>query len=160
MSKTNVCWVVQSCPTLCDPMDCRLPGSSVHRILQARILEWVVMPSSRGSSQSRIEPRSRALQVDSLPSEPAGKPENTGVGSLSLLQGILLTQESNWGLLHCRWILYQLSYREAVIIILVLFWPMIGLCFPTLLQVDMILWLAIGTEMWMKVICTSSGRKC
>ena len=92
MSKTNVCLVVQSCPTLCDPMDCRLPGSSVHRILQARILEWVVMPFSRGSSQSRIEPRSRALQVDSLLSEPAGKPKNTGVGSLSLLQGIFPTR--------------------------------------------------------------------
>ena len=45
--------VAQSCPTLCDPMDCSLPGSSVHGILQARILEWVAMPSSRGSSWSR-----------------------------------------------------------------------------------------------------------
>ena len=42
--------VAQSCPTLCDPMDCSLPGSSVHGILQARILEWVDMPFSRGSS--------------------------------------------------------------------------------------------------------------
>ena len=41
---------LQSCPTLCDPMDCSPPGSSVHGILQARILEWVAMPSSRGSS--------------------------------------------------------------------------------------------------------------
>ena len=45
--------LLQSCPTLCDPMDCSLPGYSVHGILQARILEWVVMPSSRGSSQPR-----------------------------------------------------------------------------------------------------------
>ena len=45
--------LAQSCPTLCDPMDGSLPGSSVHGILQARILEWVVMPSSRGSSQPR-----------------------------------------------------------------------------------------------------------
>ena len=44
---------LQSCPTLCDPMDCRPPGSSVHGILQAGILEWVVMPFSRGSSQPR-----------------------------------------------------------------------------------------------------------
>ena len=44
---------LQSCPTLCDPMDCSPPGSSVHGILQARILEWVAMPSSRGSSQPR-----------------------------------------------------------------------------------------------------------
>ena len=44
---------LQSCLTLCDPVDCSLPGSSVHEILQARILEWVAMPSSRGSSQPR-----------------------------------------------------------------------------------------------------------
>ena len=58
-------------------------------ILQARILEWVVMPFSRGSSHPGIEPRSPALQEDSLPSEPPGKPKDTGVGSLSLLQGNL-----------------------------------------------------------------------
>ena len=45
--------VTQSCPTLCDPMDCSPPGSSVHGILQARILEWVAMSFSRGSSQPR-----------------------------------------------------------------------------------------------------------
>ena len=60
-----------------------------------------------------IEPRSPALQVDSLPSEPPGKPKNTGMGSLSLLQGIFPTQESNRGLLHCRRILYQLSYQGS-----------------------------------------------
>ena len=53
-------------------MDYSPPGSSVHGILQARILEWVATPSSRGSSQ----PMSPALQVDSLPSEPPGKPKN------------------------------------------------------------------------------------
>ena len=45
--------VAQSCPTLCDSMDCSLPGSSVHKILYTRILKWVGMPSSRGSSQPR-----------------------------------------------------------------------------------------------------------
>ena len=45
--------VHQSCLTLCDPMDCSLPGSSVHEILQARILEWVAIPFSRGFSQPR-----------------------------------------------------------------------------------------------------------
>ena len=45
--------VAQSCLTLCTPMDCRLPGSSVHGILQARILEWVAMPFSKGSSQPK-----------------------------------------------------------------------------------------------------------
>ena len=45
--------VTQSCPTLCDPVDCSLPGSSVHGILQARILEWVAISFSRGSSRPR-----------------------------------------------------------------------------------------------------------
>ena len=89
------------------------PLGLVHGILQARILEWVAFPFSRESSQPRIKSRSPTLQVDSLPSEPQGKPENTGVGSLSLLQRIFLTQESNQGLLHCRRILYQLSYQGS-----------------------------------------------
>ena len=48
---------LQLCPTLCDPMDYSPPGSSVHGILQARLLEWVAMPSSRRSSQPGTEPR-------------------------------------------------------------------------------------------------------
>ena len=60
---------LQSCLILCDPIVCSPPGSSVHGILQARILESVAMPSSRGSSQ----PRSHALQADSLHSESPGK---------------------------------------------------------------------------------------
>ena len=60
-----------------------------------------------------IEPRFPALQADSLTAEPPGKPKNTGVGSLCFLQRIFLTQESNWGLLHCRQILYQLSYEGS-----------------------------------------------
>ena len=48
-----LCLVAQLCPTLCDPMGCSPPGSSVHGILRARILEWVAMPSSMGSSQPR-----------------------------------------------------------------------------------------------------------
>ena len=46
--------VAQSCLTLCDPMDCSPPGFSVHGILQARILEWIAMPFSRGTSQKLI----------------------------------------------------------------------------------------------------------
>ena len=57
--------VTQSYMTLCDPMDC-----TVHGILQARILEWVAFPFSRGSSQPRNLP---ALQAHSLPAEPPGK---------------------------------------------------------------------------------------
>ena len=59
--------------TLCDPMDCNALGSSVHGISQARILEWVVIPSSRGSSNLGIESGSPVLQADSLPSEPPEK---------------------------------------------------------------------------------------
>ena len=66
------------------------------------------MPSSRESS--RIKPRSPALQADSLPSEPPGKPKNTGVGNLCLLRRNSPSEVLNKGLLHCRWILYQLSY--------------------------------------------------
>ena len=86
--------VTQLCPTLCDPMD-----YAVHGILQARILEWVAVPFSRGSSQPRDRTLVSHIAADSLPSEPSEKPKNTGVGSLSLLQQIFPTQESNWGLL-------------------------------------------------------------
>ena len=61
---------------LCDPMDCSPPGSSVHEVLQARILEWIAMPSSKDLPNPGIEPRSPTLQADSLPSEPQGKPCN------------------------------------------------------------------------------------
>ena len=62
-----------------------------------------------------IKSRSSTLQVDSLPALPLGKPKNTGVSSLSLLQWIFQTQESNWGLLHSRQVLYQLSYQGSQI---------------------------------------------
>ena len=101
--------VAQLCPTLCNPMD-----YTVHGILQAKILEWVDFLFSPGDLPNPgIELRSPALQAGSLPVEPPGKPKNTRVGSLSLLQGIFPTQESNCGLLHCRWILYQLSYQGS-----------------------------------------------
>ena len=94
----------------CESESCSvLSNFIVHGILQARILEGVAFPFSRGSSP----PRSPALQVDSLPAEPQGKPKNTRVGSLGLLQWIFPTQESNQGHLHSRWILYQLSYQGS-----------------------------------------------
>jgi len=65
--------VPQSCLTLCDVMDCSLPGSCVHGILQARILEWVAFPSPGNLPNPKIEPRSPTLQEDSLRSEPPGK---------------------------------------------------------------------------------------
>ena len=70
-------------------------------------------PSPGNLPNPGIKPRSPTLQVDSLPAESQGKPQNTEVGSLSLLQQIFLTQESTRGFLNCRRILHQLSYRES-----------------------------------------------
>ena len=105
---TCIVKVAQSCPTLCDPMD-----YTVHGILQARILEWVAFPFSRDLPNPGIEPRTSTLQADSLPAGPQGKPKNTGVCSLCLLQWIFPTQELNRGLLQCRRILDQLSSQGS-----------------------------------------------
>ena len=61
----------QLCLTLCDPMD-----STVHGILQARILQWITFPFSRGSSQPRDQTQVSLIARDSLPAEPQGKPQN------------------------------------------------------------------------------------
>jgi len=134
--------VAQLCPTLCHPMDCSLPCSSVHGIFQARVLEWVAISFSRGSSQPRdwtwvfhivgrcfvhiIVPGvtvhflegcawhlrhsmgashsavSNSLWPHGLYSPWNSPGQNTGVGSLSLLQGIFPTQGLNPGLPHCK----------------------------------------------------------
>ena len=70
-------------------------------------------PFSRGSSQTRDQSQGSFIAGGFLPAEPQGKSKNTGVGSLFLLQGIFPTQELNRGLLHCRQILYQLSYQGS-----------------------------------------------
>ena len=75
---TWFCAPAQSCPTLCDPMECSPPGFSVLGISQARILEWGAISSSRGSSRPRDRTCvscSPALQAGSLPIEPSGKPQ-------------------------------------------------------------------------------------
>ena len=82
-----LCLVAKLCPTLCDPMDCSPLGSSVHRDFQARILEWVATPTSRGSSQPRNRTQvshiagrfftvwgTRHWEMGSLPLTPPGKP--------------------------------------------------------------------------------------
>ena len=127
--------VAQSCPTVWDTMDCSLPHSSIHGIFQARVLEWVAISFSRGSSQ----PRDRT-QVSHIVSKTLYRLSHQGIpkscptlatpwtvacqaplsmgvsrqdyqtGCRFLLQGIFQTQKSNPGLLHCRWILYRLSY--------------------------------------------------
>ena len=69
--------ITQSCSILCDSMDCSPPGSAVHGILQARILEWIAMPFSREPTPGNQPREPSALQADSLPSEPPGKPKYT-----------------------------------------------------------------------------------
>ena len=130
-----LCLVTQSCMALCDPMDCSPPDPFVHGILQARILEWVAVPTSRGSSwpRDRIQVSHRqilyclsflllshSVESDFLrprglyptrllcPWDSLGK--NTEMGCHALVQGIFPTQGSNPGLLHCRQILYHLSH--------------------------------------------------
>ena len=102
-----VCMLVaQSCLPLCDLMDCSLPGSFVPGILQARILEWVAIPFSRGSDlpDPGIELWSPTLQADSLPSEPPGKPpgviwisEGIGISPGNLNSSLSFIQS---GILH------------------------------------------------------------
>ena len=102
-----------------------VPGSLQHHGLQpARLLcPWgfsrqeywsgVPCPPPGDLPNPGIERRSPALQTDSLPAEPPGKSKNTGVCSLSILQGIFPIQKSNQSLLHCRQILYQLSCQGS-----------------------------------------------
>ena len=97
--------VAQSCLTLCDPTD--------HPDYPWNSSGQNIFPSPGDHPNPGIEPRSPPLQLNSLPAEPQGKPKNIGVGSLSLLQEMFPTQESNQGLLHCRQILYQLSYQGS-----------------------------------------------
>ena len=106
--------VAQLCPTLCDPMDYTL-----HGILQARILDSVAVPLSRVTQLCRGAWSFRGTQLcltlwPHWLYSPGNSPgQNAGVGSLSLLQGIFPTQGSNPRLLHCRWILYQLSHLRS-----------------------------------------------
>ena len=106
--------VAQLCPTPCNPMD-----YTVHAYSPSI---RVGSPSPGDLPNPGIKPRSPELQADSLPAEPPGKPKNTGVGILSLLQQIFLTHELNWRLLHCRRILHQLSYQGSPLKEIMLKW--------------------------------------
>ena len=77
--------VAQLCPTLCNSMD-----FTIHRILQARILEWVTVPFSRDFPNPGIKPRSPSLQADSLPAEPQGKPTKEALFRIILYYGPVL----------------------------------------------------------------------
>ena len=107
-----LCSVTQSCLTLCDTMNCSLLGFSVHGDSPGKNTGVGCHALPQGIFPTQ-EPRSPALQEDSLPSESPGKLKNTGMGSLSLLPGIFPTQELSQDLLHCREVLYQLSYQGS-----------------------------------------------
>ena len=108
---SSVCLVAQSCPTLCDSMDCS-PAKLLCPWGFSRQEYWsgLSCPPPGNLLDPGIVSRPPTLWAGSIPSEPLRKPKHTGVGSLSLIQENFLTQESNWGLLHWRRIHYQLSY--------------------------------------------------
>ena len=105
--------VSQSCLTLCDPMD-----YTVHGILQARILKWVVFPFSKGSSQPRDWTQVSHIAGKFFTCWATRQAQEYWSGYLSFRQWIFPTHESNWGLLHCRGTLYQMSYDRSPIPIL------------------------------------------
>ena len=124
-----ISWPEAKSPLCCAVLSRSVMSNSLrpHGLESARLLcPWgfssqeywsgLPCPPPRDLPNPGIEPMSPTLQADSLPSEPPGKPKNTGMGSLSLFQGIFLTQESNWGLLQCRQILYQLSYQGSPVL--------------------------------------------
>ena len=109
---TVLCLVTQSCLTL-QPMDCSLSRTCPWGFSRQEHWSGLLCPPPGHLPNPGIKPRSPALQADSVPSDPPVKPKNTGVGSQSFLQRIFPTQKLNQGLLHCRQILYQLSYQGS-----------------------------------------------
>ena len=95
-------------------MDCTHQAPLSMGILQAKLLEWVTMLSSRGSSLSRDRTQVSHTAGRFFTIWATREAKNTGVGSLSFLQGIFLIQESNQGLVHCRRILTSWATREAL----------------------------------------------
>ena len=97
---------LSSVPLFCNPMDCSQLGSSVHGILQARILEWIALPQSVPSPARKLE-AGKGLARLAQAEQPLGRGPSPGD---------LPTQGSNPGLPHCRWILYQLSHKGTPIL--------------------------------------------
>ena len=103
------CLVTKPYLILCDLMDCSTPGFPVLHYL----LEFAQTHVHRVNENESCSIVSNSLWPHGLYSPWNSPGQNTGVDSLSLLQGIFLTQESNQGLLYCRWILYQMTIKEA-----------------------------------------------
>ena len=108
-----LCLVAQSCPTLCNPMDCSPPGSSVHGDSLGKNTRVGCHAFLQGLFPTRDQTQVSHIAGGFFIFKPPGKPKNTGVGSLFHLQGNFPTQELNHGLLHCRWILYQLNFQGS-----------------------------------------------
>ena len=89
------CSVAQACQTLCSPMNCSWPGSSVHGVLQARILEWVSIPFSRGSFQSRDRTRDSWIAGGFFTTDPPGKPRKSSLQCLSWQRPIKRLQKQD-----------------------------------------------------------------
>ena len=106
-----LCLVTFSSLRLCGLYCARLPCP--WGVSRQEYLRGLPCPPPGNLPNPGIEPRSPTLWADSLPAGLPGKPKNAGVGSLSLLQWIFSTQELNWGLVHCRQILYHLSYQGS-----------------------------------------------
>ena len=102
----------QSCLILCDFMDCSLLASFVYGILQARILEWVAFPFSRGSSRPTDQTQISHIAHSLYHLSHQGSPRTPEWVAYPFSREIFPTQELNQGLLHCWWILYQLSYQR------------------------------------------------
>ena len=88
----HCCVYAQSCPNLCDPVNCSPPGSSVHGIFQVRVVEWVSISSSRGSSHPRNRTQVSCIACRFLTTEPPGKPSYTVGGNVP--------RHSHYGRLH------------------------------------------------------------
>ena len=109
-----LCLVLSCVQLFLTPWTVALQAPLSLGILQAGILEWIAMPSSRGSSQPRDQTYISCIARQILYRlSHEGSPWILGVGSPSPLQGSIPTQELNRGLLHCRQILYQLSYKGS-----------------------------------------------
>ena len=103
------------CSEICSVTSNSLPPHGLYgpRNFPGQNIGVRYFPSPGDLLNPGIEPRSPTLQADSLPTKPQGKPKNTRVGSLSLLQGIFPNQGSNPGLQPCRQILYHLSHKGS-----------------------------------------------
>ena len=114
--------VTKSCPALWNPMDCKLPGSSVHRVFQARILEWVAIPFSRALPEQGLNPCLQCLlhcQVHSLPLSHLGSPtvyhhRFINFNKCSLLWGMLVMGEGKHVAKHVNGISLCLPFNFTV----------------------------------------------